>query len=71
MWCASHSGLLLSNGAFGVLATLGSYSVMGYVMFIQSGPLITDGACGGLATLGSCGVLATLGSYSLMVHEMC
>jgi hypothetical protein len=61
MWCASHSGLLLSDDACGVLATLGSYSVMVHVVWCasHSGLLLSDDGCG---------VLATLGSYSVLVH---
>jgi hypothetical protein len=64
MLCASHSGLLLSDSVCGVLATLGSYSVVVHVLWCasHSGLLLSDGACG---------VLATLGSYSVMVHVVC
>jgi hypothetical protein len=33
VWCASHSGVLLSDCACSVLATLGSYSVMVHVVW--------------------------------------
>jgi hypothetical protein len=61
MLCSGHSGLLISDGAYGVLGTLGSYSVMVHVVWCasHSGVLLSDCACS---------VLATLGSYSVMVH---
>jgi hypothetical protein len=64
MWCASHSGLLLSADACGVLATLGSYSVLVHVVWCAS-------HSGLLLSVGAYGVIATLGSFSVMVHEMC
>jgi hypothetical protein len=64
MWCASHSGLLLSDDAYGVLATLGSYLVMVHLVWCasHSGLLVSD---------GTYRVLATLCTYSVKVHVVC